>query len=91
MMLNSQFNKSFYPKQQIISFTTIVMENQSDLFMKTSIGNFDVPSVEPFLQESQQIYQQIDPQFFTDFSFNLPKGIFISVIKKKVSIFNIIY
>lgn len=58
------------------------MENQSDLFMKTSIENFG-PNVEPFLQESQQIYQQIDPQLFTDLSFNLSKGIFISMIKKK--------
>ncbi|UZO11416.1 uncharacterized protein OCT59_002985 [Rhizophagus irregularis] len=50
------------------------MENQSDLFMKTSIENFG-PNVEPFLQESQQIYQQIDPQLFTDLSFNLSKDV----------------
>ncbi|GBC00955.1 hypothetical protein RclHR1_04010002 [Rhizophagus clarus] len=48
------------------------MENQSDLFMKTSI---DGTNIEPFPRESQQIYQQIDPQFFTDFSFNLPKDV----------------
>jgi uncharacterized secreted protein with C-terminal beta-propeller domain len=84
-MLNSQDNKFFHSNQQII-FTTIVMENPSDLFMKTSIKNFDGTNVEPFPLESQQIYQHIDPQLLNDFSYNpynLPKGIFVFMVKKK--------